>query len=154
MKNVHVYNIKKNENIFLEKFEFSTNNTAKKISSLYRNLNTISFLDLILNYSQLNSKGYTKKLLNKKINKFLSLPFFLFLMVVLAAIFTIGSLKSKQNFYYVITSIMICVAIYYFKDLSIALGQTEQIGLILSVWMPIIVISLFCLIGVIQINEK
>jgi len=154
MKNVHVYDIIKNENIFLEKFEFSTNNTAEKISSLYRNLNTISFLDLILNYSQLNSKGYTKKLLNKKINKFLSLPFFLFLMVVLAAIFTIGSLKNKQNFYYVITSIMICVAIYYFKDLSIALGQTEQIGLILSVWMPIIVISLFCLIGVIQINEK
>ena len=49
---------------------------------------------------------------------------------------------------------MICVAIYYFKDLSVALGQTGKISLILSVWMPILVISLFCTIGVIQINEK
>ena len=109
---------------------------------------------MILDYSELNEKGYSKKLLNEQINKFASLPVFLFLMVVLAAIFTIGTLKNKQNFYYILVSIMTCVAIYYFKDLSIALGQTEKISLILSVWMPIIVIGLFCSIGVIQINEK
>jgi lipopolysaccharide export LptBFGC system permease protein LptF len=51
-------------------------------------------------------------------------------------------------------SILICVAIYYFKDLSIALGQTEKISLGLSVWMPVLIIGLFCSIGVIQINEK
>jgi len=34
------------------------------------------------------------------------------------------------------------------------LGQTEKISLVLSVWMPLIAISLFCSIGVIQINEK
>jgi len=72
----------------------------------------------------------------------------------LAALFTIGSLKNKQNIYYVLISILTCVAIYYFKDLSIALGQTERISLVLSVWIPIIVISLFCLIGAMQINEK
>ena len=99
-------------------------------------------------------KDTLKKKLNEKINKFTSLPIFLFLMVVLAAIFTIGSLKNKQNFYYVLISILTCVAVYYFKDLSIALGQTEKISLILSVWIPIIVITLFCSIGVIQINEK
>jgi lipopolysaccharide export LptBFGC system permease protein LptF len=75
-------------------------------------------------------------------------------MLVLAAIFTIGSLKNKQNFFYVLISILTCVAIYYFKDLSIALGQTEKINLVLSVWMPILIIGLFCFIGVIQINEK
>ena len=41
-----------------------------------------------------------------------------------------------------------------FKDLSFALSQTGKINLILSVWMPIIAIGLFCSIGVIQINEK
>ena len=135
-------------------YEFESKNTTEKITSLYKNLNTISFLDLILNYFELNEKGYSKKLLNEKINKFASLPVFLFLMVILAAIFTIGSLKNKQNFYYIIISILTCVAVYYFKDLSIAIGQTGRISLILSVWMPIIVISLFCSMGVIQINEK
>ena len=52
-------------------------------------------MDLILNYEELNNKGYSKKLLNEKINKYSSLPVFLFLMVVLAAIFTIGTLKIK-----------------------------------------------------------
>ena len=140
MKNVYVNNFKEESSTFVKNYELESSNTTEKINSLYKNLNTISFLDLILNYSELN--------------KFLSLPIFLFLMVVLAAIFTIGSLKNKQNFYYVLISILTCVAIYYFKDLSIALGQTEKISLVLSVWMPIIVISLFCSIGVIQINEK
>ena len=75
-------------------------------------------------------------------------------MVVLASIFTIGTVNSKQNFYYIILSILISVVIFYFKDLSIALGQTGKISLGLSVWMPLIAISLFCTIGVIQINEK
>ena len=154
MKNVYVYNFLENETLFLKNYEFQSDKTLEKINSLYKNLNTISFLDLLLNYEQLNEKGYSKKKLNEKINKFTSLPIFLFLMVVLAAIFTIGSLKNKQNFYYVLISILTCVAVYYFKDLSIALGQTEKISLILSVWIPIIVITLFCSIGVIQINEK
>ena len=151
---MYVYDILENKKVFFEKYDFYSDNTSEKISTLYKNLNTISFLNLILNYSQLNKKGYPKKLLDKKINQFISLPFFLFLMVVLASIFTIGSLQRKQNFYYVLISILICVAIFYFKDLSIALGQTEKISLILSVWMPIILISLLCAIGVIQINEK
>ena len=154
LKNVHFYDLVKNKNFFLENYEFQSDNTAEKIRSLYKNLNTVSFLDLILNYPQLNDKGYSKKLLNEKINKFISLPFFLFLMVVLASIFTIGSLKNKPNFYYVLISILTCVAIYYFRDLSIALGQAEKINLTLSIWMPVLVIGLFCSIGVIQINEK
>jgi lipopolysaccharide export system permease protein len=154
MQNVHVYEILENTSYFQDTYEFKTSNTLDKINSLYSNLDTVSFLDLILNYNKLNKKGYSNKLLNEKINKFISLPFFLFLMVVLAAIFTIGSLKKKQNFYYILISIFTCVAIYYFKDLSIALGKTETISSALSIWMPIILISLFCSIGVIQINEK
>ena len=44
--------------------------------------------------------------------------------------------------------------IYYFKDLSLALGKTDRIPLILSIWTPIIVLSSLTFIGIIQINEK
>jgi lipopolysaccharide export system permease protein len=154
LKNVQIYEVKNNNNFFLKDYEFESTNTSKKINSLYKNLNTISFFDLIVNYEELNERGYSKKLLNEKINKFTSLPIFLFLMVILASIFTLGTFKNKPNFFYVLIAILTCVAIYYFKDLSIALGQTEKISLTLSVWMPIIIVSLFCSIGVIQINEK
>jgi len=155
MKDVLVHDVlNNNQTIILEYYKFKTKNTLVKINSLYRNLNTISFINLITNYSKLKDKGYTAKLLNEKINKFVSLPFFLFLMVILASIFTLGSIDRKQNYYYVVVSILVCVVIYYFKDLSIALGRTGMIGDVLSVWMPIVLISLFCSIGVIQINEK
>jgi len=75
-------------------------------------------------------------------------------MVVLASIFTMGSISKSQNTYYVIISIITCVLIYYFKDLSIAMGQTNRISLIFSIWLPVIVIGLFCSIGILQINEK
>jgi lipopolysaccharide export system permease protein len=155
LNNGFVYDfVNKDEKTVFKEYEFKTEKILDKINSLYKNLNTVSFIELIKNYSQLNDIGYSKKLLDKKMHIFISLPFFLFLMVVLAAIFTIGNVNSKQNYYYVIMSILASVIIYYFKDLSIALGQTEKIGLILSVWMPIIVLGLFCSIGVIQINEK
>jgi LPS export ABC transporter permease LptG len=154
MKDVQVYNILDNKKLFFKNYEFKSENTKEKINSFYRNLNTISFLDLILSYDQLNEKGYSKKILNEKINKFTSMPIFLFLMVVLAAIFTIGSFRNRQKYYFILISIFTCVAIYYFKDLSVALGQTGKINSGLSVWMPVLVIGLFCSIGVIQINEK
>ena len=154
VRNAKVNNILKATSQAYPSYTFASENTIDRISNLYKNLNTISFLNLIKNYSKLNSQGYNKNLLNEKINKFLSIPFFLFLMVVLSSIFTIGSNKILPNFYYITLSIFVCVVIYYLKDLSIVLGQTEKINLILSIWAPLIIISLFCSIGVIQINEK
>ena len=134
--------------------DFESKNTLYQINSLYRNLNTLSFINLIKDKKRLNEIGYSKKLLNEKIHRLVSLPFFLFLMVVLSPIFTIGTVNPKQNYYYITVSILASVIIYYFKDLSIALGQTDKINLILSVWVPLIAISLLCSIGIIQINEK
>ena len=154
MKNVIIYDLKNNSKEELNTYKFETEKLLDKINSLFRNLNTISFIDLIKDYQELNKIGYSKKLLNEQIHKFISLPFFLFIMVVLASIFTIGKVDTRHNYYYIILSILVSVVIFYFKDLSIALGQTGKINLALSVWMPVIVVSLFCSIGVIQINEK
>ena len=75
-------------------------------------------------------------------------------MVLLAGIFTLGSNERKQNTYYLILAIIISVVIFYFKNFSTALGTTERIPLLVSVWSPVIVLSLFCSVGVMQINEK
>ena len=159
MEKAKIYNFINSENIIENTVDetnylFESEYTFEKISSLYKNLNTVSFISLLTDYEELNERGYSKKILNEKLNKFISLPVFLSLMVFLAAIFTIGSLKKTQNLYFFFISIITCVVIYYFKDFSLALGQTERITLILSVWMPIIAITLFCSIGIIQINEK
>ena len=61
---------------------------------------------------------------------------------------------KSDNIKYIIVGLLVSVIIFYFKDLSLALGQTNRIPLILSVWAPVIALTLFTLIGVIQINEK
>tara|TARA_B110000967_G_scaffold86538_1_gene89106 strand:+ start:1300 stop:2382 length:1083 start_codon:yes stop_codon:yes gene_type:complete len=154
MKNVIIYEFVGNKSVKFKNYIFETDKIFNRINTLYRNLNTLSFLDLIKNNRQLSSIGYSERLLQEQIHRFISLPFFLFLMVVLASIFSIGTAQTKQSYYYVLLSILISVVIFYFKDLSIALGRTGKISLILSVWMPVIAIALFCSIGVIQINEK
>ena len=106
------------------------------------------------NKEELISKGYNARLLEEKKHFYLSLPFFLVLMVCLASIFTLNSNERRQNTYYLIFSIVAVAVIFYFKNFSIALGTTERIPLVLSVWSPVIILSLFCSIGIIQINEK
>ena len=75
-------------------------------------------------------------------------------MTALAAILTLNTLKKSDNFKFIVLGIIISVLIYYFKDLSLALGQTDRVPLILAIWSPIIALSFFTFIGVLQINEK
>ena len=75
-------------------------------------------------------------------------------MVFLAGIFTLNNNDKKQNSYYILLSIIACVVIFYLKNFSTALGTIERIPLVMSVWSPIMILTIFCSIGVLQINDK
>ena len=139
---------------FLESYSINSTYDYEKIISLFRNFDTMSFLDLILNYKNLQNKGYNKSYLDQNLNTMLSLPFFLFIMTALASILTLNALKKSNNFTFILAGLLACVAIYYFKDLSLALGQTDRISLSLAAWIPVLAIGLFSSIGILQINEK
>ncbi len=126
----------------------------KKINSLFRNFDTMSFLELVLNYQDLQNKGYNKAYLDQNLNAMLALPFFLFMMTALASILTMNTLKQSNNFTFIVVGLIACVAVYYFKDLSLALGKTDRVSLSLAAWIPVAVIGLFSSIGILQINEK
>ena len=64
-----------------------------------------------------------------------------------------NTLKKSDNLNYIIGLITKCIN-FYLKILSLALGQTDRIPLILAVWAPVIALSFFTFIGVLQINEK
>ncbi len=150
--------IKFNKGMTQESFEKNFSIISKydhiKINSLFRNFDTMSFLDLILNYKDLQNKGYNKAYLDQNLNSMLSLPFFLFMMTALASILTMNTLKQSNNFTFIVAGLIACVAVYYFKDLSLALGKTDRVSLSLAAWIPVAVIGLFSAIGILQINEK
>tara|TARA_B100000575_G_C23118648_1_gene647022 strand:+ start:81 stop:947 length:867 start_codon:yes stop_codon:yes gene_type:complete len=137
-----------------KKYEIESIYNYEKINSLFKNFDTMSFIDLVTDYKNLLKNGYNEAFLNESLHSMLSLPFFLFLMTALSSVLTMGTLKKSDNFKFIILGLIITVLIFYFKDLSIALGQTDRIPLILSVWAPVIALSFFIFIGVLQINEK
>ena len=126
----------------------------EKITSLFKNFDTLSFLDLILNYKDFVKKGYNKIFLDQSLHSMLSLPFFLFIMTSLASIMAFGTLKKSNNVKLIIIGIITCVIVFYLKDLSLALGKTNRISLVLATWMPILIIGIFSSIGILQVNEK
>ncbi|MDC1092675.1 LptF/LptG family permease [Pelagibacteraceae bacterium] len=137
-----------------ESYEFNSNYNYNKIMSLFRNFDTMSFLDLIFDYDQLYKQGYNKIFLKQSLHTLMTLPFFLFLMTALASIMTLNTLKRFENYKFIILGLTISVIIFYLKDFSLALGQTDRIPLLLSIWSPVLALSLFTFIGVLQINEK
>ena len=137
-----------------EKYKILSKYNHEKIINLFNNSNTISFIDLVFNYKELLDKGYNSSFLNESLHLMLVLPFFLFLMTAVASILTMHTLKRSENLKFIIVGLATCVLVYYFKDLSLALGKTGRIPIILSIWSPIVALSLFSFIGILQINEK
>ena len=75
-------------------------------------------------------------------------------MTSIASILTMHTLKRSENLKFLVVGLMVCVLVYYLKDLSLALGKTGRIPIVLSIWSPIIALSFFTFIGILQINEK
>ena len=75
-------------------------------------------------------------------------------MTGLASVFTMNTMKKSDNFRLIILGLITSVLTFYFKDLSLALGLTDRVPLILAIWSPILALGLFTFIGLLQINEK
>ena len=156
IKNPKIFNFDKEGNISIEEkenIEFISFYNVKKLNNLFKNLDTISFIELLAENKNLIIRGYEKTTISEKINSFFALPFFLTLMTVLAAIFTMNN-KNSNNINYFMIAVLTCAIIYYMKDLSVALGKSDRISPEISVWIPIIIIGLINSIGLLQINEK
>ena len=126
----------------------------KKIKSLYKNLNTISFWNIKDEIKSLKEKGYSTKQMETKLHKSIAFPFFLLGMVLLSGVFTLGMPQKESGIFYVFVTILTCVLIYFFNDFSAALGRTEKLSVEVAVWMPILVIFIFSTVGVIYANQK
>ena len=94
------------------------------------------------------------KFLKQSMHTLITLPFYLFVMTALASYidFTHDEKFRKLSIYHYRTSVNSFNIL--FKDLSIALGKTDRIPLILSIWTLLSRSSFFASNRIIQINEK
>ena len=126
----------------------------QKIKSLYSNLDTISFWNLKNEIQLLEARGYSTREMEAKFQRSFAFPFFLLSMVLLSGVFTLGMTFKENNWSYVFIAIITSVLVFYFNDFSAALGKTEKLPILISVWMPIVIIFIFSGAGVIHANQK
>ena len=138
----------------IKKISYISIYDVKKIKTLYRNLDTISFWKIEKEMRLLEERGYSTKDIEVKLHRSLAFPFFLLSMLLLSSVFTLGTRFSENNWRYVFITIISSILIFFFNDFSSVLGKTEKLPIQISVWMPITIIFIFSAVGIIRANQK
>jgi lipopolysaccharide export system permease protein len=134
--------------------KFKSNFNQKRIESLFSNLSSLSLLKLIdlrKNYKLLN---YSTVDVDIQIYKIATYPLFLVIMTILSSIIMLNTKKSSSKVLKIIIGLFFSVVIYYINNFFNVMGSTEKIPLMISIWTPILFLSLINMIMLVNINEK
>jgi len=134
--------------------KFRSNFNQKRIESLFSNLSSLSLLKLIdlrQNYKSLN---YSTVDVDMQIYKVATYPLLLVIMTILSSIIMLNTKKTSSKVLKIIIGLFFSVAIYYINNFFNVMGSTEKLPLMVSIWTPVILLSLINLIMLVNINEK
>ena len=81
------------------------------------------------------------------------MPLFYGVLTILSAIIMFN-VKAKAQYFFIILGILMSVLIYYMNFVFNSLGNNGKIPIFLSIFFPILFISLISIIGLVRINEK
>ena len=138
----------------LSEVNLQSNFDEEKINNLFSNFSTLNLLELFNLKEDYEILGYSSDEIIIHLLKIFSTPFFYALMTVLSAVIMFNINKKNSLFFYIILGIVVSVLIYYVNFMFISLGNTGKIPTDISVFLPIIFISLITLMGLVRINEK
>jgi len=134
--------------------EFQSNFNYEKINSLFSNLSSLNMLELNKIKKDYDSMNYSTTEINSHIQKIFSYPIYLMIMTILSATIMMNIRYDKPKVFHLIFGILLSVVIYYIHYFLSVLGKSEKIPITVSIWMPIILLTIISSIGLIRINEK
>ncbi len=137
-----------------ENIEIQTNFNKEKINSLFSNISTLNLFELFDLKNDYEKLGYSSDEIIIHLLKLFSTPFLYAVLTILASIIMFNIKKDKSLFFHIILGILMSVIIYYFNFMFSSLGNNGKIPIIASIFLPILFISIFAIIGLIRINEK
>ena len=76
------------------------------------------------------------------------------IITILSAIIMLNIKFQKPKLFLIVLGIVFSVLIYYVNFFFGALGKNEKLPLLISIWIPVIILSIISIIGMIRINEK
>ena len=157
-KKWELYNVKiyseDRETINLTNYDYSSSFNGEIISNLYSNLNSLNILQLIQLEKNYEAIGYSATEVKLHLNKIYSMPFYLTLTTIIGALlmFKLNFIKSK--FFLVVVGVLVSVMFYYLNYFSILFGKNETFPVLVSIWLPQVLIFLICGLGLTKLNEN
>ena len=139
-----------NEDIFL----FKTNFNLEKINTLFSSMESLTIPGLLKQKKHYSEVGYSTNETELHLQKIYSFPLYLMVMTVLSSVLMLNVKHNKPKLFYLVLGILLSVIIFYINHLSNTLGENNKLPIILSVWLPHLIISMLIGIGLVTINEK
>ena len=137
-----------------EKIKLKSNFDLEKINGLFSNLSSLTILELIKLRKSYKSLNYSVTEIESHLYKLVSYPLYLTLITIFAAIIMFNIGYQKNSLFKVVLGIFLSVIIYYVNNFFNVLGTSEKIPLILSIFLPLIILSIINMTSIIKLNEK
>ena len=153
IKNVEVYEIEKSK-VSHDQILFKTNFNKEKLNNIFSNLTSLTFFELLSMSKDYNQLGYSTLEINSHLHKLYSFPIYLMIMSLVGGILMLNIKYNKSKIVNITIGIILSVIIYYLNYFINLLGTNEKIPTILSIWLPHLILFLFCLTFLIRINEN
>ena len=139
--------LKKNLNI-------KTHFDQKKILNYFKNLSSLNIFQLIKLERDYKALGYSTNEIKSQLQKLISFPVYLTIMTLLASVMMFNVKRNKPIIFHIISGILLSTLIYYFYYLFNLMGETGKIPVLISAWLPFLLLTIFISIGLVRINEK
>jgi len=152
ISNAKIYN--NNDYEIKEVLKINTNFNYKRITTLYSNLSSLNFFQIIElknNYKKLN---YSLTEVNMQILKIIAFPLYLVLITILSALIMFKVKRLDTTTFKISLGLFISVIIYYINNFFLVMGNTERIPLIFAIFTPLVILGLFNIFMIYKINEK
>ena len=138
----------------VENLQIETNFNQEKINNLFSNISTLNILELFDLKKDYENLGYSSDEILIHLLKLFSTPFFYGVLTVMSSIIMFNFKKDRSLFFHIILGILMSVIIYYINFMFTSLGNNGKIPVVISIFLPILFISIFSIIGLIRVNEK
>ncbi len=132
----------------------STNFNEEKINNLFSNISTLNLIKLFDLKTEFDKLGYSSDEIEIHLLKLFTMPLFYGILTILSSIIMFTLSKDKSLLFHIVLGILMSVMIYYLSFIFSSLGNNGKLPVYLSIFFPLIIISLLSIIGLININEK
>ena len=153
IKNVEVHETEKSK-VNHDHILFKTNFNKEKLNNIFSNLTSLTFFELLSMSKDYNQLGYSTLEIKSHLHKLYSFPIYLMIMSLVGGILMLNIKYNKSKIVNITIGIILSVIIYYLNYFINLLGTNEKLPIVISIWLPHLILFLFCLTFLIRINEN